>query len=94
MLTRERYREDLEKAYEVQVRAGVEVCILMYRKNADSFVTCTGRIERNSDWIRIRYSSTSHLASVQVHQSSFDFSLHDLICVGGTGGRHWLSRVF
>jgi len=29
MLTRERYREDLERAYEVQFRAGIEVCILM-----------------------------------------------------------------
>jgi len=36
MLTRERYREDLDRAYEVQFRAGVEVCILMYRKNWDS----------------------------------------------------------
>jgi len=69
MLTRERYREDLDRAYEVQFRAGVEVCILMYRKNWDSLVTFAGCIERSSNWLRICYSSILLLASVQVHES-------------------------
>ena len=97
MLTRERYREDLERAYEIQSRAGVEVCFLKYRKGVLT--------ETNGSPLQgaLRGTAIGFGSAILAHYTwplfryivvGLIVSLHDLTCIGGTGDRHWLSRVF